>query len=162
MTDAHKHIWARAFIGPRQLDPERPYICRACGERSGYINEGDTVYGSIDVGERVPWFATYDNIVALARFLVHERDFSTDLLLEFIEKPYNWGDQWIEYRQWLDLRAEEACPNCDGSGKEERGDGTVIGLCGTCGGSGNLHEFIGRDGSRVPNESPGRDEEVPF
>lgn len=52
------------------------------------------------------------------------------------------------------------CLFCEGSGREWSGDGMHLYLCSICGGSGNLHEFVGRDGTRTPHvEST---EEPPF
>lgn len=51
-----------------------------------------------DVTEE-PWYATYDNVRILCRWLVHHEGYNANELLGVIDKPWNWTDEWSEYQK---------------------------------------------------------------
>ena len=50
---------------------------------------------------RGEWTKNYDNIIAVSKFVVEVKDYSTDDLLDFIEKPYNYDDEYKEMKFYI-------------------------------------------------------------
>lgn len=44
------------------------------------------------------WFADYGNVVMLAEFLVHCKDYNAEELFSFVEKPWKYEDEWTEFQ----------------------------------------------------------------
>jgi len=42
------------------------------------------------------WHEVYANVVAVARYLVEVEDWTAADLLDFLEKPWKWGEKWAE------------------------------------------------------------------
>ena len=48
------------------------------------------------------WYYTHDNLCALGRWLVDEKDYDAKDLLYFFSKPWKYDDEWNEYRNSLE------------------------------------------------------------
>lgn len=48
-----------------------------------------------------PWYESYASVVALARYLADERDYTADQLLGYLMSPWNWSREYGEYRASL-------------------------------------------------------------
>ena len=46
------------------------------------------------------WYEYPDSVLALARFLVDEEDWSAKQVIWFFEKPWKWSDKWQEFQEW--------------------------------------------------------------
>ena len=45
------------------------------------------------------WHETYDNVTALGRWLIAERDFDLEALQAYYEQPWHWTPEWEEYQE---------------------------------------------------------------
>ena len=50
---------------------------------------------------RGEWTENYENIIAVANFLVYAKDYSRENLLDFIEKPYNYDEEYKEMKFYI-------------------------------------------------------------
>ena len=48
------------------------------------------------------WLDDYGNIVSLAHYLAKEKCYSLDNILDFIEKPYKYNDEYKEMKYKMD------------------------------------------------------------
>ena len=50
-----------------------------------------------------PWYANWDNVIALGRWLVDEHGFNGPQLLAYFSKSWNWSTEWREYQETLGI-----------------------------------------------------------
>lgn len=58
-------------------------------------------------GTEQDWHSYHSNLVAFAQHLVHDHDFDAKQLLYYMEKPWKWTKQFIDWRQAGGLEATE-------------------------------------------------------